>query len=217
MRRARPAGSHLLERVAQHARYVGARIEHGVPFGQGLEQGLLVEFGERIPAARRHRNVRCKAQHRDGGLVRFDDAGKDIGRAAAARAFAHADAAGHARIAVGHIGGGAFVACQNVLHPVLQPVHRVVERQRGVAAQAEDVLHAMQLQHAHERLAAGDLSHMDTWLFVCSEADVRYSVAHLPPVKPAPGAPAAGAFSARSRPDRPGTLSVDTESDSNAG
>ena len=34
---------------------------------------------------------------------------------------------------------------------------RVIERQAGVAAQAENVLHAMQLQHAHERLGARQL------------------------------------------------------------
>ena len=81
------------------------------------------------------------------GLVRLDQAGQDVGRAAAGRPFAHADLAGDARIAVGHIGGVALVARQDVRHAVVEPVERVVERQAGVAAQAEDVPHAVQLQH----------------------------------------------------------------------
>ena len=172
VRRARPARGHLLERIAQHPRDVGAAVEHRIPLGQGPEQGLLVEFGERVPAPRRHRNVGGEAQHRDGGLVRFDDAGEDVGRAAAARSFTHADTAGHARIAVGHIGGRALVAGKNVLHPMIQPVHRVVERQRRVAAQAEDVFYPMQLQHAHEGFATGDLGHAELFSFIRSESSL---------------------------------------------
>ncbi len=44
---------------------------------------------------------------------------------------------------------------------VVETVERVVERQAGVAAEAEDVAHAVQLQHADEGLGPGQLVHQD--------------------------------------------------------
>jgi hypothetical protein len=40
---------------------------------------------------------------------------------------------------------------------VIEPVQRIIERQARVAAQAEDVLDAVLLEHADERFRAGDL------------------------------------------------------------
>jgi hypothetical protein len=42
-----------------------------------------------------------------------------------------------------------------VVHAVVDARHGVVERQAGVAAQAEDVFHAIELQHVHHRIGAG--------------------------------------------------------------
>ena len=100
-----------------------------------------------------------KHKHRDRRLVRLDHPGEDVGRAAAARPLAHAHAARHARVAVRHVGGRALVAGEDVANPVIEPVQRIVERQARVAAEAEDVLHAVQLQHPDERLRARDLRH----------------------------------------------------------
>ena len=49
------------------------------------------------------------------------------------------------RIGIGHVGGRALVAGQDVGDAVVEPLERVVERQAGVAAQAEDMAHAVQL------------------------------------------------------------------------
>jgi hypothetical protein len=108
-------------------------VKHRVPLGQRAEQRLLVQFGQRIAAARGHRYVRGDRQHGDRALVGLDHAGQDVGRAAAAGALADPDPARQARIGVGHIGGAAFVAGQDVVDAVIQPVQSVVERQAGVA------------------------------------------------------------------------------------
>ncbi len=155
--RARAAAGHRREGAAHGGRQLVRPADHGVPFGQRPEQRLLVELGQGIVAARRDRHVGRDRQHRDRRLIGLDDAGQDVGRAAAARPLADADLAGDPGIGVGHVGGRALIAGQHVGHRVVEAVERVVERQAGVAAQAEDVLNAMQRQHADQRFRPGGL------------------------------------------------------------
>ena len=68
-----------------------------------------------------------------------------------------ADLARDAGIGIGHVGGRALVTRQDMGHAVVETVERIVKRQAGIAAQAEDVLHAVVLQHAHEGFGAGKL------------------------------------------------------------
>ena len=115
VRRAGTAGGHRLEGLAEDARDVGRAVEHRVPLGQRLHQGPLIELRQREFASRRNRYVGVDREDRNGGFVRLDQARQDVGRAAARRAFAHADLAADARIAVGHVRGMALVARQDVL------------------------------------------------------------------------------------------------------
>ena len=74
LRGARPAGGHRIECGAEHARNIGRAVEHGVPFGRRPHQRALVDFGQRVAAARGDRYVARDAQKRHRGFVRFDDA-----------------------------------------------------------------------------------------------------------------------------------------------
>jgi hypothetical protein len=160
MGRARLAGGHGAEGRAHHAGNLVRAVDGTVPLGQWTVQGFLVQLGQRVLAARAHRHVRGDAKDRNGRFVGLHQPGQQIGRAAAAGAFAHADLAGHAGIGIRHVAGAALVARQDVLHAVVQTVQRVVERQAGVAAQAEYVLDAVVLQHAHHGFGAGHVFHV---------------------------------------------------------
>ena len=153
------AGGHVAERGAHRRRDLGCAVEHPVPLGQRAEQRFLVELGQHVAAARADRDVAGHGEQRDRGLVRLDHARQEVGGAAARWPLAHADPPGDPRVGVGHVGGRALVAGQDVADAVVEAVERIVERQAGVAAQAEDVAHAVQLQHAHERLGPGQLGH----------------------------------------------------------
>ncbi len=83
---------------------------------------------------------------------RLDQPRQDIGRAPTRRPLADARPPGHAGIGIGHVGGGAFVAGQDMGDAVIEPEQAVVERQAGVAAQAEDMSDAVRLQHPHHRI-----------------------------------------------------------------
>ena len=136
-----------------------AWLEHPVPLGQRPEQRLLVELGQHVAATRGDRDVGGEREHRDRGLVGLDHARQEVGGAAARGPLAHPDPARDARIGVRHVGGRALVAGQDVADAVVEAAERVVERQARVAAQPEHVTHAVQLQHAHQRLRPGQLVH----------------------------------------------------------
>ena len=162
MGRARLARGHRLEGCPQRAGNLVRAVERPVPLRQRPEERGLIKLGQRIAAARGHRHVGGDRQHRRGGFVRLHHARQDVGRAAAARAFTHADLARHPGVGVGHIGGAALVAREHMGHAVIQPGKRVVERQAGVAAQPEDVPHAIGLQSPHQRFRARHLIHGGT-------------------------------------------------------
>ena len=129
-------------------------IQRAVPLGEGAVQRLLIELGQRVAAARGDRHIGREAQYRHRGFVGFDQARQQVGRAAAAGSFAHADAAADPGVGIGHVRGAAFVARQHVRDAVIQAVQRVVVGQAGIAADAEDMAHAMQLQHADQGFGA---------------------------------------------------------------
>ena len=149
-----PARGHGPEGGAHHVGQHVGPVEHGVPLGQRAHQAFLVQLGQRVVAARRDRDIRGDRKDGHGGLVRLDQPRQDIGRAAARRAFAYARPVRHARIAVRHIGSGAFVARQDMVDLVVEPVERIVEGQRGVPAKAEYVPDAVRLQHPDHRFGA---------------------------------------------------------------
>ena len=57
-------------------------------------------------------------------------------------------------ITVSHVAGMALVPRQDMRHIVVEPVERVIKGQRGVAAKAENVAHAMRLEETNHRLRA---------------------------------------------------------------
>ena len=94
VRRARAAGGHRLERLAEHARDVGGAVEHRVPLGQRLHQRALVELGQRESCLARLTETSV-LMARTGIEDSFASTrpGQDVGRAAARGAFADADLA----------------------------------------------------------------------------------------------------------------------------
>ena len=152
MRRAGTAGSHRTERAAHGMRNLVDAVDGGVPLGERLVQRLLIQLGQRKLATRTHGDIGGDAEHRNRRLIGLDQTGQQIGRTAAARAFAHAHLAGHACITVGHVGRAALVAGQDVVHAMIQPRERVIERQTGVAAESENMLHTVVLQHSYHRV-----------------------------------------------------------------
>jgi hypothetical protein len=154
MRRTRPAARDFVECSAKHARDIRGAIEHCIPFRRGTHQRALVDLGQRVPAARRHRDVAGDAKEWHRGLVRLDDARQDVGRAAAAWPFADADLARNARIAVGHVRRVALIAREHVADPVRQARQCIVEGEAGIAAEAEDDLDLVRPQHFDYRFGA---------------------------------------------------------------
>ena len=148
------AGGHGAEGAAHGVGNLVHAVNGGVPFGQRLVQGLLVQLGQREFAARAHRHIRRDAQHRDGRLVGLHQTRQQVRGAPAAWAFAHAHLAGDAGVGVGHVAGAALVTGEDVVHAMVQAGHGVIEGQAGVAAQTKDVLHTVVLQHAHHGVGA---------------------------------------------------------------
>ncbi|CFM20521.1 Uncharacterised protein [Bordetella pertussis] len=159
VRRAGAAGRHGAEGRAHRAGNLVGAVDGGVPLGQRAIERLLVQLGQRVLAARAHRYVGSNPQHGHRRLVGLDQARQQVGGAAAAGPLAHAHLARYPRVGVGHVGGAALVARQDVLHAVVQPLQRVAERQAGVAAQPENVLDPIQLEHAHHGFGAVELCH----------------------------------------------------------
>jgi len=142
-------GGHGAKGGAHHARDVVGPGDHCVPFGQRAHQGVLIDLGEGEFSVRADGDIGGDAKHRVAAFVRLNQPRKDLGGTATRGAFGHTDPTGDAAIAVGHIGGVAFISGQDVADIVVQPVHRIIERQRGVTAKPEDMLNAMGLQHPH--------------------------------------------------------------------
>ena len=139
MHGARAAGGHLGESAAQGLRNCRGAVDHPVPLGHRPEQRRLIQLGQGEPPARRRGDIGGHRQQRHRGLVRLGHARQDVGRTAAARPFADTDLAGDPRIAVGHVGGRALVPRQDMGDAVIEARQRVIERQAGIAAQAEDM------------------------------------------------------------------------------
>jgi len=154
-----PPRGHGAEGAPHGLRQLVGAVDDLGALGERTVERFLVQFSERVTAARGGGDVGGDAQHRDRALVRLHDSRQQVGRAASRRTLADAYAPADARIAVRHVGCGALVPGQDVLHAMVEARERVVERQAGVAAQAENVLHAVQLQHAHHRLCARHLAH----------------------------------------------------------
>ena len=159
MHGAGPAGGHVAERRAHGDRDLFGAVDHLIPLGQRAEQRLLVQLGQHAAAPRADGDVRRDGEYRDRGLVGLDHAGQDVGGATAGRPLAHPDPAGDPCVGISHVRGRALVAGQQMGDAVVEAMERIVERQAGVAAQAEDVAHAVQLQHAHQRLRPGQSVH----------------------------------------------------------
>ncbi len=116
----------------------------------------MIQFSQGKAAARANGDIGIDAKQRHGRFVGFGEAGKNVGDAAATRAFADSNLARHARVAVRHVGRRAFVAREDVAHAVRQTRQRVIERQTGIAAESEDNLDAVGFEHLHCCFRAGE-------------------------------------------------------------
>ena len=138
---------------ARHAGQVFGGAGGEDAFGDGRKQGGLVEIGQGALAPFGGGDVRGQAHHRHRGLVGFGDPGEDVGGPAAAGALAHPYPAAQAGVGVGHEGGAALVAGEDVTD-LAGGGQRFIPRKRRVAAQAEDGADAELFEDAHQGLAA---------------------------------------------------------------
>ena len=152
MRGARPSGGRGPERGANHSGDVIGPPHDGVPFGQWPHEGILIDLRQRVFPVRGHGDVGRDGDHRAGGLVRLNQSRQDVGGAAAGRTLADPDPSGDARIPVGHVGGRALIPHEYVPDAVLHPMEGIVEGKGCVAAQAENVVDAICVQHPHKCL-----------------------------------------------------------------
>ena len=97
---------------------VARRIDARVPLRDRPEERFLVELGQHAALLLRDRRVGGHAEQRNRRALRLGDAGHDVGRAAAARAFADADAPRSARVGIGHERGRTLVTRHDVLDAV---------------------------------------------------------------------------------------------------
>ena len=160
MGRARASCGHLAKRGAQQFGYILGPVNDAVPFGQGAEQGGLVQLRQGIASAGADGNIRGDGQDGNGAFVRLDQARRDIGGTAPRRPLADANLARNPGIAIRHIGRRTLVTAENMRHAVIQAMQRIIERQRCVAAETKNIVHAMALQHMHQGLRAAQLVHL---------------------------------------------------------
>ena len=106
-----------------------------------------------------HSSGRCPVSATSGDAVqeRVGDAGDEVQRAGPERAEADAGAAGEAPVHAGHEGAGLLVAHGHELDRRVR--ERVVEVERLLARDAEDVAHALGLQAAHEHVRGARTGH----------------------------------------------------------
>src|SRR5690606_35108581 len=80
-------------------------------------------------------------------------------------------------IGIGHVGGGPLVPAKDMPDAVVEAMQGVVERQARVAAQTEEVLNLVGLQHAHDGLSPGHLSlHGQASLLTADDIEFRIVV-----------------------------------------
>ena len=91
------------------------------------------------------RDERCAVE------LRIGDAGEEVRRSRAERREAHAGIRGEAAVHIRHERGGLLVPREDELD-LLAAIERVVERERLLAGDAEDVAHAFVLETANEKL-----------------------------------------------------------------
>ena len=139
------AGRRGAEGAPEEVRYLAGVGDGEGIFGDALEERRLVEAGQHIFGPRLKVDVGRHYDERHAGLECFDDAGHHV-RSADARTLADPDAAGSLRVGVGHKDGVPLVSRKMVFYlGIILP--GLVEAQRRLAGQAEDIGHVISLEH----------------------------------------------------------------------
>ena len=147
--RSRPPRRGHAEGAAQGVRDLVVPLHEGGPFGDGLVEHVVVQFGDDALVLGGQIDPGRQGDHGDGGGVGLGHAGHRVERARAGRAFAHRGAAGEAGVGVGHEGGRTLVARHDVGDDVAPLVERIVQPDAGVSRDAEHVLDPVGHQHLH--------------------------------------------------------------------
>ncbi len=155
--RARPSRAELPRRLANRGGHVGHREDPPPPLGdRGDAVLLIVDLVQEpdVPADAVAGDLTGEHQHRGGGGVRGGEAGQCIEKPWSGHHQRGAKVAARARVAVRHEAGGLLVARGDEADARLLPQggHHAVELHAG---QPEDHPHALVVERAHERLAAG--------------------------------------------------------------
>ena len=123
------------------------------PFGDVAEEGVIVDFLERLTILRMRGDLADEQDHRNGILHGDVDAGRGVGGAGAARDEADAGPAGEPSFAIGHHGGAAFLAADDGVDGGI--VQRVEHGEIGFARHAEHALDAVGFQRLDDQFSAG--------------------------------------------------------------
>jgi hypothetical protein len=153
LHRPRPAAGGHTKGLAHGGGDAAGLLYQGGPLGDGFEERRLVQGRQDVAVLSAHGRVGQQGNDGDGRGVGLGQAGGQVSSPCPAGALAHAGPEADPGIDVGHVGGRAFVAGQNVADLARCLAQGIVERQAGVAGNAKDVPHLIGLEHLHEKLA----------------------------------------------------------------
>jgi hypothetical protein len=153
--RPRATGARDVERLAHRQRQVLDVLHQEVVLDAGPRDPHRVAFLEGVLTDRMRGHLAAQDDHRHRVHVGRGDAGHGVGDPRAGGDQAHADPFGGARVGIGRVDRGLFMANEDVFE-FLGGVQRVVDIQDGATGVAEDVLDALFLKTADDNFRAGD-------------------------------------------------------------
>ena len=150
------AGAGDIERLVQHLCEIVDIAHQPVVLGAGPGDADGVALLEGVVADQMRRHLAGDAHQRNRIHQRVGQRRHHVGGAGSRGHQHHAGLAGRARIALGGVAGALLVPHQDVLDLALLE-NLVIDRKHGAAGIAEEVLHAMIDQRAHDHGGAGHL------------------------------------------------------------
>ena len=149
----RPTRDRGVERPADHLRYARRMIDLAHPLGDRAEHRAVVDLLERLAPAHVARDLADQQDHRRRVLARDVHAVRRVGGAGAARDHGDPGPPGELAVGLGHHGGAALLAADDVAD--LAVVERIEEPEIAFAGHAEGEVDAVDLELVDQDLAAG--------------------------------------------------------------
>jgi hypothetical protein len=129
-------------------------LDLGHPFGHRSEHVAVVDFLESLAVGRLARDLADQQNHRRRILEAGMQSDAGVGGARTARDESDAGLAGQLAVGLGHVGGAAFLAADDVADRVALGIERVQRSQVAFARHAEDGVGAMDAELIDQDLRA---------------------------------------------------------------